>query len=258
MEFPELSDKIYEGIPSNQKIADSIVKGILKLREDIVANETEIRNIALLIKEYCDGETATVAGAYLLNFVYDSNKIAYHSKPETWQKYFGYNDFYDEFFRITSNMNNLPFEFSTASEEYVLWLWKGDYWNLHSGAEIGLYQSPVDYSDTKHYDAIDFTVPMTLSLYNYYGSSNIDNIFSWAPAQNQWWITGFSGQKEEYLNPNPDDMVMIGSVDLSGNIDMYNALKIADKSYKEDKKNSYDKYLIFDDESSKVWIVWYN
>jgi hypothetical protein len=77
-------------------------------------------------------------------------------------------------------MNYLPVDFMVNGKTHILWLWKGDYWNLHSGAEIGLYKlsdnaSTID-SNTTHYDAIDYEVGMTLSLYNYNGENDIDNI----------------------------------------------------------------------------------
>jgi len=77
-----------------------------------------------------------------LRFVPDEYGVAYHSKPNTWQRKFGYNIFYDEIFDIGSEMNVDFIPFSTDDEDYVLWMWKGDYWNLGSGAEIGLYCNP--------------------------------------------------------------------------------------------------------------------
>lgn len=48
---------------------------------------------------------------------------------------------------------------------------------------MGIYYNPVDipFTDTKHWFVADFTLPMTLNLYNYYESKNIENIFCWAP-----------------------------------------------------------------------------
>lgn len=215
----ELSSAIREAarkenvdVPANEELAAAIVEGILTVRKDMeVLNNITIddatladtaakgiRAVALAIKACCNGKAATVAGAYLLNFVQDADKIAYHSVPDTWQRYFGYNKVYDEVFDIGSYMKYLFINFSTDSKRYMLWMWKGDYWNMHSGAEIGLYTYSDDYSGISQYDAIDFKVPMTLSLYNYYKKDDIDNIFSWSPRKEQWWITGFSGQNENF------------------------------------------------------------
>ena len=255
--IPELSEKI-EGFPTNKYIADYIVEKLLEIRANVNYNETELRNVALFIKEYCNGEMATIAGAYLLNFVYDTDRQAYHSQPDTWQRNFGYNDFYDEVFRIGSYMKNLPITFSANDDQYRLWMWKGDYWNLHSGAEIGLYNSPTDCSGIDHYDAIDFEVPMTLNLYNYNTSSDIDTIFSWTPDPSQWWVTGFSGQNPEFLYPDENKMVVIGSIDLSAHQDIYDGLK-KEKNNKDDSENerAVNQYLVFDDTTSTVWVCWY-
>ena len=96
------------------------------------------------------------------------NRIkTWQDNGETWQRSFGYNVFYDEVFRIGTKMNEKDFPFKVGNEEYALWMWKGNYWNLHSGAEIGLYKYDRTHAGTKHYDAIDFEVPMRLSLYRY-------------------------------------------------------------------------------------------
>ena len=94
-------------------------------------------------------------GAYVLRFVYDNQRMAYHSQPDTWQRNFGYNVFYDEIFKIGSYMNNGRLKAKIDDKEYVLWMWKGDYWNLQSGAEIGLYKYKGKYSGTEQYDAIE-------------------------------------------------------------------------------------------------------
>ncbi|SEW33557.1 DUF4474 domain-containing protein [[Clostridium] fimetarium] len=168
--------------------------------------------------------------------------IAYHSQPDTWQRSFGYNDLYDDIFRIGSNMNYI--HFNTTGNNYVLWLWKGDYWNLHSGAEIGLYTAPQNYEEEMHYDAINFELPMKLSLYNYYSKNNIQNIFNWSPKVKQWWVTGFNAN---FKNPNPDVMVSIGSIDFSGHESIFNELK---RSY-----NGNDN-MIFDENGHTLWISW--
>ena len=87
--------------------------------------------------------------------------------------------FYDEVFRIGTKMNEKDFPFKVGNEEYALWMWKGNYWNLHSGAELGLYKYDRTHAGTKHYDAIDFEEPMRLRLYRYsnYGMQ-IDTILN--------------------------------------------------------------------------------
>ena len=79
---------------------------------------------------------AILEGAFL-NFIPDDYNVALHSQPETWQRAFGYNELYDLVFEVGSDMKRKYFE--TKNTQYRLWLWKEDYWNLRSGAEIGIY-----------------------------------------------------------------------------------------------------------------------
>lgn len=136
----------------------------------------------------------------------------------------------------------------TISDSYRVWLWKGDYWNLRSGAEIGLYvidEKSNGYTKTPIYDAIDYEVPMYVSLYNYDYKKNCvkDNVFNWNPSINQWWGTGFNWR---YTEPDYNKMVMVGSICLKKDSNLYYSFKnsIADKSF------------IFDDATTTLWIQW--
>ena len=154
-------------------------------------------------------------------------------------------------------MNYGRVDFYVDGVNYSLWAWKGDYWNLQSGAEVGLYvynNEVTEEAGTKHYDVVDFEVPMTLSLYNYQNNGTYENVFNWVPKDDQWWITGFN---PKYTEPNPDIMVSVASVDLSGYPDFYKALVQADENtdYHNDIQG---KHLVFDEKTKTVWIQWYN
>lgn len=249
------------GIILGDNIPDEVsiylVEILLKIRDDVNKNEKLIRPAALIIKKFCNSDTQAAIGAFLLNFVYDSEKIAYHSQPDTWQRAFGYNDFYDDVFRIGSYMKYDRADFSVNDEEYALWFWKGDYWNLQSGGEIGLYENPTTLSGTDHYDAVDFEVPMTLSLYNYYSKNNIGHVFSWLPTTDQWWITGFNPNLK---NPNPNVMVSVGSVDLSSKTSIYDGLKATKEKVLNDLTNEnrglFKNNILLDDDTKTVWLIW--
>ncbi len=243
------SDSFGFNPPVNPTVADILVKIALALR-DPVADHAYILSIGLhIIKVFCEPEVLASAGAFLLNFIFDEYEEAYHSQPDTWQRNFGYNVFYDEVFRIATFMDALPYDFMCNGEEYVLWLWKGDYWNLQTGAEIGLYVYQSEIFDTPHYDAIDFELPMTLSLYNYNSASNIQHVFSWMPDVKQWWITGFNPR---YKYPDPDIMTTIGSVNFSGHEELFESLKQSAENRDDEKGEIF----LFDEERSTVWICW--
>ena len=59
------------------------------------------------------------------------------------------------------------------------------------------------------------------------------------------------------MNPDPEKMVVVGTVDLSENTYMYNALKNANDNYDDEKQEKFDRYLMFDDEEKTVWVIWY-
>ena len=171
-------------------------------------------------------------------------------KTETWQKKYGYNDLYDKVFRLATNnnMRSTKLYFQDNNDDYVLWVWRGDYLTLGSGAEMGLYKKRDNTSyNIEHWDAVDFEVPMTLNLYNYYSANNIEHVFSWKPENNQWWITGFN---PNYSDIDVEKQVLLGTIDFSEHKNMYTSLK---ENINQDNQN----YVIFDDANYKVWISFY-
>ena len=61
-------------------------------------------------------------------------------------------------------------------------------------------------------------MPMTLILED--TSGNV--IYDWRPDENKWWCTGFNPAYEDY---NVKDLISIGIIDFSGNLDMWEAFK---------------------------------
>ncbi len=261
------------GVKNKQELAAVIVNELLKAQscaKNIAGNHLDAETQEAIVKGFqytltvirffSEGDIPEGLGAGILNFIQDDQQIAYHSQPETWQRYFGYNNFYDQVFDIGSNMHYLPIQFRTGDNQYALWMWKGDYWNLNYGAEVGLYQYDRTVAGSKQYNAIDYEVPMTLSLYYYQNQEEFENIFSWNPSTPQWWITGFSGHqfgKDYVTSPNPDKMAVVASVDLSGT-GLFDGIYSARESQKNSRyKDAFDRYLIFDSVKQKVWILWY-
>lgn len=139
----------------------------------------------------------------LLGFARDDKGI-FHTRPDCWQQYFGYNDAYDFFFDAGTSMDVRKFEFSTKDEEFTIWMWKGDYINLGASAETGIY-----YGGGPHWTTgVPYSVPMTLELYDKEG----DPIFEYQPDENQWWITGFN---PSYQETDAGDLSVAGTIDFS-------------------------------------------
>lgn len=248
-------DMFIKSITGTDDHAEQLVSLLLRVKPTLNKHAKDIRPYILYLKSYFEGDT--VAGAYLLNFIKDENGVVYHSQPETWQKEFGYTELYDDVFRTGSYMNYGRFEFESEGKNYALWTWKGDYWNMQSGAEVGLYVYDKNLTGNRYYDVVDFELPMTLSLYNYNSEDDIETLFNWAPREKQWWVTGFN---PEFKEPDPEAMVSITSIDLSDEKyeHIYNSIR--DYIYVGENYHDYLKseHMILDKENKVLWIQWYN
>ena len=124
----------------------------------------------------------------LADFYRDESGI-YHTYPDCWQKYFGYNDLYDLAFYLGTDMKNHKLEFTYNGENWIFWAWKGDYLNLGAGAELGIYNRLcIDGHKTPQWSAAtSHAMKMELRL-TYKGYTIID----YKPSEEQWWITGFN------------------------------------------------------------------
>ena len=166
---------------------------INKIKDVIVSGLRLLTHIAVKIVGL-DG------AASLLDMTKDSNGI-YHANFDCWQQYGGYNDFYDFVFNLGSKMSRTKNDFydqdGDGVTDYILWGWKGDYWELGYGGELGIYKrlgtSELWYVDKKL--AIDTTLKID---YRVSTASPWENIVDWDPAKvkgysaKQWWITGFN------------------------------------------------------------------
>jgi hypothetical protein len=90
---------------------------------------------------------------------------------------------------------------------------------------------------------------MTLHLYDT-STPLKNNVFSWAPTEKQWWITGFNGF---YQFPGKQNLLMIGSIDFTGHEDMFESLK--EKMSDPDNGDARE-YLILDETTTTAWICW--
>ncbi len=151
----------------------------------------------------------------------------YHIGQDYWQSwdFVGYNDFYDFAFDIGIRstgytVENDRFYFETASgEKFVIWMWKGDYINLGSGAEVGIYkESPID---GHWYTATEYAMPMSLTLKEIESNKVL---YDYHPTEKQWWITGFDPSNQDAYANNLDMTVTIDFTDFK---DLYEGFKDA-------------------------------
>lgn len=163
----------------------------------------------------------------------DENGV-YHAQQDALQQYGGYTDLYDDVFDLGCSMDKQKFPFKVGDEEYIVWLWKGDYLNFGAGAETGIYKGgePLWKCDTE--DAM----PMTLRLED--TSGNV--IYDWKPDESKWWCTGFNPAYEDY---NVKDLISIGTIDFSEHLDMWEAFKeqwIGTDIWEFDEENNIAEY----------------
>ncbi len=137
----------------------------------------------------------------------------YHVNQNAWQKYFGYNDFYDWVFDRATDMKFLKFPFKVGKIDYMIWMWKGDYINLGAGGEVGIYY----YNLFGHMlCATRNAMKMTLNLFD----KRTGPVFSWSPSSPNWWITGFNPKLQRV---KALDLIMSGSIDFWYQPDLWKA-----------------------------------
>lgn len=162
-------------------------------------------------------ERAAKWGAALLMMYEEPNKPGvFHSAFDCWQQYFGYIDVYDNVFRASTAMDVKEFEFTYNNWDYKFWAWKGDYLNLGTGCELGIYKR---WEWGKNIWKVDKNLAMPMTAKLTHGSNTV---IDWNPSKyngkkvnvlgnaitatittNQWWITGFNSKyKQADYNKN--------------------------------------------------------
>ena len=176
----------------------------------------------------------------------------YHIKQECKQLPFGYNDFYDFVFEgfvgYTGNASkDYKFTFNYDNNEVILWGWKGDYVNLGTGAELGIY-TKTEYNIGNRYQymsAPQYSVPMTITISDH---TTGDCLAHWDPSMSNqasekylWWVTAFNPQHQ---NVKYNDLDVQITMDCSNNIKMFNAIKNTyDYNKNNGIKNQYNLYF---------------
>lgn len=122
-----------------------------------------------------------------------------------WQKDVGYCWWYDWFFNLGGQIGKVRMPFENGPRYYIVWCWKGDYWNLGAGAEIGIYYTNYIFLANAGYYDID---PANLQLHV---CMNVD--YEKSPGQIQhltsnfeqtnWWVTSFTPSIQ---SPNVDNL----------------------------------------------------
>ena len=141
---------------------------------------------------------------------------------------------YDFFFDLGTEMRTEQYYFDYKGKKYVLWVWHGDYLNLGTGSELGLYEQ---YGNSDHYVKTGY-LPIEQTL-TYKGKE----VFHYAPEEEQWWIPTFDSSR---MDPDVSQLTSTYVIDLSERVDMYEEMK---KQFEEKKKDEpqYEDWTFNDD-----------
>ena len=150
----------------------------------------------------------TALGAWFLDFHMEWNWRSpnfgnFRSLPGSyqWQKNVGYNWWYDFCFSVGGPTDKKKYTFVVDDDsgpfsvdtEYVVWVWKADYWNLGAGAEIGIYYQDLWFPQGLGYYEID---PDNLQIHvemnvDYNTNGGVDHLTT-NYEQTYWWVTSFT------------------------------------------------------------------
>ena len=100
-EAEKLTEEIMEYIEDfrnctiTEKQAKELLEEVIYYREDINSSAGKIKFALGIIKDIVDysEDKGLYVGSYMLTVIPDEYGVAYHSKPNTWQRSFGYNVF---------------------------------------------------------------------------------------------------------------------------------------------------------------------
>ena len=150
--------------------------------EDI--KEMPIKDVQDLLFSTNDASTANKI-LVACGFEYDAKQGIYYSHLNPLQRKFGFNFIYDMAAPMAGMFYNTKrIEFIYDNREWMIQIWKGQY-GITSGAEIGLYNRPLD--RVMQYDCADDEdlIEMQFDFYN-----QNQFVFSRGP-EKHWWLTGF-------------------------------------------------------------------
>ena len=159
-----------------------------------------------------------------------------------WQRITGFNDVYDWFFKVGASCEKAKFKFKHGPLWYTLWCWKGNYWNLGVGAEIGLYWA--FWQHAFHWQTVvssEFlTVDMKIMLE---GNEIYPAPYPSAPSTlTNWWVCVFL---PEYQHRKVKDVGVFAKIEF-GASGMISSFATAVPSFKDDRISVANGIAIFD------------
>lgn len=127
------------------------------------------------------GEVILAAG-----FRYDSTQQIFYSDTESWQRDWGFAEFYDLGAALMNmNYDTIRFRFYYGDYYYMFQVWKGRY-GITTGGEMGVYYRDAD-SESVFFHTVDDDDMVTMSFALFRDG---ELYFTRGPVAH-WWLTGF-------------------------------------------------------------------
>ena len=205
----EVKDELGDN-PLEHPIVDGAVSGLNYGAYEFLGNDTtsiseNTYNVPTGLRHFMPVHMAFGApwAAYFLGFEEDKNcpspLIAYTTveRKTMWQSRVGYDTIYDTAFSLGGPIYRQRYKFTTGTGEnikyFVIWIWKGDYWNLGAGAEIGIYVAKTQEQYDNNFYEVDENLVLDVNMdIKYRTLSGLLPITLNNLTQRNWWVCSFS------------------------------------------------------------------
>lgn len=132
-------------------------------------------------------QDAAIFSEGFLSFVFNPDDNFYYTISDPWQRQLGFNELYDmgaPF--VVMYYDTMRCKFNYDNRDWLIQFWKGQYGFVFIGAEIGVYNKPMDRT-TEHYDCAsdEDSLYMSMTFYRK-GKEILTREYS-----KYWWCTGF-------------------------------------------------------------------
>ena len=251
----------------NYAIERNPIREVVKAIAAICAPFIRIATTTLYLRGY--GSFAAWLGAQVLNMKQEMKVTKYnngteisiptgiyHANFNCWQQNVGYDDLYDEVFdngtqicgrkRMERHKYEIDVDPSANNgADYIFWAWKGDYYNLGAGCELGIYKK-IHTSNFGLRWAIDTSKAFSCNLNLKYNGKEIIN---WNNDGNKhWWFTGFNSNYQFPVLWDIDDLKATFTVTFNSFSTQSENDAMFNNFY-----NQYDKFKYEIDEDWKYW-----
>ena len=134
-----------------------------------------------------EGETSLPKEYGILGFKWDEEDQCFCSAHNAWQRYFGYNKYYDFFAQmVVIYIDTVRIKFNYEGRDWMIQLWKGQYGFVLMGAEVGIYYKNENES-VEHYTCADDENLFKMG----YTCFSYDEVLFTRTYRDSWWLTGF-------------------------------------------------------------------